>query len=326
MPIRYLTGESLIGAVTEQQRTHMAVLHKAARATSGLVIPRLVAVTTLPDHPPVRRYNVRLASQGRKITPEGKASFQVAKYPGDERAAAQAIERLAEEAGVAILALRPFADEKAAARLDVLDKLPSHKDVDGQNSTKHHRASTALVSCKLVDAGIQQLTGERLGSKHTVAVLGKGPAVGRPAIDILENDYEANVVPITLSENKEWRYQLGEFDAVIGAAGGEHGIETIKPHELARDKGDSRAPVVVADAGFELGSDDEWHGNLHRSFFDDTELEASIGMKIDCLVTPLGVVGAATGAETYQHVFEVPGLDEEAAMMYRGMGTLAIYS
>jgi 5,10-methylene-tetrahydrofolate dehydrogenase/methenyl tetrahydrofolate cyclohydrolase len=302
LAVRVLEVAPLVQRDTERQQRYI----KRLRALD-FIVPQLVGVTSNSDFPAIRSYIRRIHMQAGAIDPAHQdpndTLFRVERV-GDEQTAEAIIEKFQHKQGIGILPFRPFRDEGAAAQIRLLEAIPPEQDVDGQHSDHFHKAATALASISIADHGLGQLDGSSIQEAQRIAIVGDGPAVGRPIRTILESMGQEPLT-ITHNTNQDWMTRLGEFDVVFGAAGSRRATEIITPDSVRRPGAHlhQRRPLVIVDAAYDRGYDNTPQGNLHRIFTDEAYMP---GPDVDCMVTRLGAVGAKTGVQIFDNTFEVP--------------------
>jgi 5,10-methylene-tetrahydrofolate dehydrogenase/methenyl tetrahydrofolate cyclohydrolase len=258
--------------------------------------------------------------------------FQVERFHEDEARVRDRIAELRDIPGLGILTFRPFGVEFNAGRdperkqhaADIvartLNALSPAQDVDGQGSTRYFHPATARTSVSLLNYGLQNRGGIEHPEQNTdltdpklnLAVIGEGPAVGGPAIEILRKEFGQDPVVITQEKNQEYLSDLWQFDGIIGAAGSPYATEMITPDRLERPVGSAwRPPNVLADAAFDRSPlDGTPQGNLHRGF---SEYPEQLSNRLSVIYTPLGAIGAGTGVEILNATWNVLDMQQELA-------------
>ncbi len=290
----------------------------AARLTGEAVLPRLVALTTAPDNPANRSYIRALYKEAGALD---RAHLEGQEEPGifealsfrDERRMRDYVTEHNAEPGLGMLLLRPFGNEEAAKELGLLQAVSDFQDVDGQaaglddRGQTLHTPATVRTCLELVEEANKEHGG--LAGITRAAVIGNGPAVGRRTAQELEAR-GIEVTTITHNQNQHLMKHLGNYDAVIAAAGGPGSVEIINPFYLWRAPDDTRPPIIVIDAGYAVGKGEtKPQGNLDRLFRSENFRKTT---SLVAKVAVLGAVGAGARVAIFENTFDLAALQRQA--------------
>lgn len=278
----------------------------AAQHAGSLVTPRLEALTTYPHYPANQSYAKALLKEAVEIDPRfdpqdpnsifGLKSFEC------ERDLLRYVQEHTDNPGLSFLILRPLKDENTAQAIGLFSSLNKLQDVDGQAGAEGqptlHTPATVKSCLTLLDYANRENGG--IAGLSRVAVIGDGPAVGRKATAELRKR-GVDVTVITHNKNQDLLKNLGQFDAVIGAAGGPRSTEIVNPFYLWRPSQDTRPPLIFIDAGYAVAEGEtKPQGNLDRLLRSETFRATA---RLSARVAVLGTVGAGARTEIFENAF-----------------------